>query len=155
MKLRRNLSTRRCRQLITWHTWCTQNVLMNHFQNCKKRWRNLDKWRLSRVPAICASIQEKGSWLPSIFKTSVIETFSAVELWKLVQAKNTTTKKLPDSCGNFCFHLQCCSTSLASIEGMFSSYGLIWGKLRNRLGFERALQLVDVYRYLRSGPNDW
>lgn len=41
-----------------------------------------------------------------------------------------------------------------STERTFSSYGLIWTKLLNRLGADRAAYLVKVYRHLRSKSKD-
>lgn len=38
--------------------------------------------------------------------------------------------------------------SSASLERIFSTFGLIWNKLRNRLGHEKAAKLVKVHRFL-------
>lgn len=47
-------------------------------------------------------------------------------------------------------------SSAASIERVFSNFGMIQTKLRNRLGVEKAAKLVACYRYLRGkGEVDW
>ncbi|KAF0710561.1 uncharacterized protein FWK35_00025510, partial [Aphis craccivora] len=39
--------------------------------------------------------------------------------------------------------------SSASLEHIFSTFGLIWNKLRNRLGHEKAAKLVKIHRFLK------
>ena len=47
-------------------------------------------------------------------------------------------------------------SSSASIERVFSNFGLIQTKLRNRLGLQKAAKLVFCYRYLRGKSEiDW
>ena len=46
--------------------------------------------------------------------------------------------------------LHSASASSASIERIFSSFGLIHNKVRNRLGVEKATKLVFCYRMLRG-----
>lgn len=47
-------------------------------------------------------------------------------------------------------------SSSASIERVFSNFGLIQTKLRNRLGLQKAARLVFCYRYLRGKAEiDW
>ena len=51
----------------------------------------------------------------------------------------------------FALQLMGAPASSASIERVFSTFGLVHSKLRNRLGVERASKLVFCYRMLR-GP---
>ena len=52
--------------------------------------------------------------------------------------------------------LMCLPASSASIERVFSNFGLIQSKLRNRLGLSRASKLVLCYRFLRGSEEiDW
>jgi len=45
-----------------------------------------------------------------------------------------------------------CPASSASIERIFSSFGYIWNRLRNRLGLQKAAKLVFCFRMLnRTG----
>ena len=47
-------------------------------------------------------------------------------------------------------------SSSASIERVFSNFGLIQTKLRNRLGLQKAAKLVFCYRYFRGNAEiDW
>ena len=50
-------------------------------------------------------------------------------------------------------HLLSSPASSASVERVFSSFGLVHTKLRNRLGVERAAKLVFCYRMLRGNMN--
>jgi hypothetical protein len=47
-----------------------------------------------------------------------------------------------------------CPTSSAGLERMFSSFGLIHTKLRNRLGNQRVMKLVRTYAYLRDKDDE-
>jgi len=38
---------------------------------------------------------------------------------------------------------------------MFSTVGIVWSKLRNRLNPQKAAKLVKVYRNLHAGQPDW
>lgn len=51
---------------------------------------------------------------------------------------------------NYMVNLFSCPSSSASLERIFSTYGLVWSKLRNRLGAEKAEKLVKVYRSLKA-----
>ena len=47
-------------------------------------------------------------------------------------------------------------SSSASIEGIFSNFGVIQTKLRNRLGTQKAAKVVTCYRKLRGEIDlDW
>lgn len=51
---------------------------------------------------------------------------------------------------NFMVSLANCPASSAGIEWMFSTCGLVWSRLRNSLGLEKAKKLVKVYRHLKN-----
>ena len=51
-------------------------------------------------------------------------------------------------------HLLSCPASSASVERVFSSFGIVHTKLRKRLGVERAAKLVYCYRMLRGKTAD-
>ena len=60
--------------------------------------------------------------------------------------------------------LQCCKfmqemsslpASSASVERIFSTFGQIHTKLRNRLGTEKIAKLVKCNRMLKGEPADW
>ena len=48
--------------------------------------------------------------------------------------------------------LLCAAASTANIERIFSTFGLVHSKLRNRLGIEKAGKLVFMYKILNSKP---
>ena len=47
-----------------------------------------------------------------------------------------------------------CPPSSAGLERLFSSFGLVHDKLRNRLGNERVAKLVKVYCNIRDKKNE-
>lgn len=53
----------------------------------------------------------------------------------------------------FLVKLHSCPASSASIERIFSVFGLIWTKLRNKLGDEKVEKLVKIYKYLNLKGN--
>ena len=54
------------------------------------------------------------------------------------------------------YKLMAMPASSASIERVFSNFGLIQSKLRNRLGVQKAAKLVACYRILRGKEElDW
>ena len=73
-----------------------------------------------------------------------------VTCWKAIGSKCTD---LPDGFVDLMVTLQSATASSASLERVFSSFGLIMTKLRNRLGLAKAQKLVFVYRMLR-GPKE-
>ena len=73
--------------------------------------------------------------------------------WAYVKIKSA--KREDPSLERFCIlmiKLHSCPASSASIERWFrfSSFGFIWSKFRNRLGAEKAMKLVKIYRTLRK-----
>ena len=71
-----------------------------------------------------------------------------VTWWKAVGAQ---CKDLPDGFIELMITLQSSVASSSSLERVFSTFGLVMTKLRNKLGLEKAQKLVFVYRILR-GP---
>ena len=44
--------------------------------------------------------------------------------------------------------LHSCPASSASLERWFSTFGFVWSKTRNRLGADKAMKLVKIYKTL-------
>lgn len=65
-----------------------------------------------------------------------------------MELKTTKKGNLPTGFISFVKSLISCPASTASIERIFSTYGLVWSKLRNKLGEEKAEKLVKIYRFL-------
>ncbi|XP_065684997.1 uncharacterized protein LOC124807724 [Hydra vulgaris] len=85
-----------------------------------------------------------------LFNDSVKSTTSATNWWRIIEMKESKSSKLPANFEKFLRQLHTCPASTESIERFFSSFGIIWSKIRNRLGREKAEMLVRIYRHLRS-----
>jgi len=58
--------------------------------------------------------------------------------------------KLRQQMLSLCSQLFCASATTASLERIFSSYGLVHSKLRNKLGNKKAAQPTFLFRYLNQ-----
>jgi len=58
--------------------------------------------------------------------------------------------KLRQQMLSLCSQLFSASATTASLERIFSSYGLVHSKLRNKLGNKKAAQLTFLFRYLNA-----
>lgn len=103
------------------------------------------------LPGILAfSIEDEDYYPKSMFYNDVIKNFSPAKWWKIIGKKTEKSEKLPVGFCDFFWALHCTPASSASIERVFSTYGLVWSKLRNRIGVDKAQKLVKVHRFLRS-----
>jgi len=91
----------------------------------------------------------------TMFDDTVLGTFSASKWWLIVQKKTEKNGKLPLEFCKLMQGLHSAPASSASLERVFSTFGLVWSKLRNRLDPKKAEKLVKVYRYLRGEQPDW
>ena len=120
-----------------------------------------EKWITEHHPEFLPGIlalKIKGSdyFSETVFEQSLVTSFKPSKWWKLVETISSKLEKLPTGFCHFFYQLHCVPCSSASIERFFSTFGLIWSKVRNRLGTEKAEKLVKVYRYLREeGDFDW
>ena len=84
-------------------------------------------------------------FLASIFACT--NALKPVLWWRTVKSsKNIVSNELCE----IAIRLLSLTSSSAAIERIFSSFGLIVTKLRNRLGTEKAAKLVSCYRELRE-----
>ena len=60
--------------------------------------------------------------------------------------KDTTVKHVSAEVVNFICQLQTAVASIASIERIFSRFGLVHPKLRNKLGIAKAGKLVFLHK---------
>lgn len=107
---------------------------------------------------------KKPNWLPflmafaikdecfpsSMFASEVIEKLPGSRWWIVMKKKNDKAHVIPDDFINYTINLLNCPASSASIERIFSTYGLVWTDLRNRLGVEKAQKLVQINRFLNN-----
>lgn len=109
-------------------------------------------WLAERNPEFLAaaiSFQAEAPPYPESFFLPAARTMKPVTWWKVVGA-NTV---LPDGFVDLMISLHTATASSASLEIIFSSFGLVITKLRNKLGLQKAQKLVFCYRMLR-GPQE-
>ena len=110
-------------------------------------------WLLERgddyLPAAIA-FQAEAHPFPQLFFRPSARLLNPVTWWKGI---GSSTKDLPDGFVDLMITLQSASASSASLERVFSTFGIVMTKLRNRLGLGRAQKLVFIYRMLH-GPNE-
>lgn len=100
---------------------------------------------------ILMSLKIKDEMFPeNMFEKNVIEKLPGAKWYMLLKKKNAKTNRIPDEFLDFVINLLVCPASTASLERIFSTYGLIWTDLRNRLGPEKAEKLVKVNRFLND-----
>lgn len=85
---------------------------------------------------------QRGVFLPYRFKESVVNDVNTMSWWETLGAT------VSDEFLSFVRRLVTAVTSSASIERVFSTFGLVHSKLRNRLGVEKAGKLVFIYRIM-------
>lgn len=96
-----------------------------------------------------------------MFGSSITSSMTPDKWWKIMDMKQEKARerKLPSGFCAFIASLQSCPASSGSIERVFSSFGLVWTKIRNSLGKDRAQKLVAIYRHLanetESGESEW
>lgn len=110
-------------------------------------------WLISKsedyLPAAIA-FQAEAPPFPATFFTPAARIMNPVTWWKAVGAQ---CRDLPEGFTELIITLQSSVASSSSLERIFSTFGLVMTKLRNKLGLEKAQKLVFVYRMLR-GPSE-
>lgn len=88
----------------------------------------------------------------TLLQDSVISNTKPTTWWASLNRSSAVNE---DLC-NVAVNLLKMPSSSASIERVFSNFGLIQTKLRNRLGLQKASKLVFCYCYLRGKAEiDW
>lgn len=82
------------------------------------------------------------------FTESVTKTLTAIEWW------DSHTAMLDSDILLSVRQLLTAVASSSGVERVFSSYGLVHTKLRNRLGTEKAAKLVFLFKTMNSNVND-
>lgn len=83
-----------------------------------------------------------------LFSDNAIKNISALIWWKALIKQNTISKDL--TCLVEQLFTSICSS--AGIERLFSTFGYVHSKTRNRLGVEKASKLVTIFKHLNK-PN--
>jgi len=101
------------------------------------------------LPAVMAfKIQDKYYFPKTMFNSNILKEFKTIQWWHIMEKKCDKIENVLNDVCKFLISLHSCPASSASIERIFSTYGLVWSDLRNRLGAEKAQKLVNVYRSL-------
>ena len=95
--------------------------------------------------ATLIAFEGKAAPFPAAYFKESATAIRAVTWWKGIQMY-----KVPTPFAELAIHLLSAPSSSASIERVFSNFGVIHTKLRNRLGNEKASKLVFCYRMLRG-----
>jgi len=86
---------------------------------------------------------------PNMFTEVVKTTFSASKWWQIIEKKAEKSRSIPAEFCQLMRGLHSAPASSASLERIFSTFGHVWSKQRNRLGPDKAEKLVKAYHYLR------
>ena len=97
------------------------------------------------------SFQAEADPYPKSFFQPKARTMMPSTWW--IAVGNSCKQLLPDGFVELMVSLHVATASSASLERIFSSFGLVITKLRNRLGLAKAQKLVFCYRMLR-GPRE-
>ena len=96
-------------------------------------------------------IKKEEKYPKYFFSESMRSTLIPKKWWMFVKMK---AEKRDDQeqvrFATFMVNLHSCPSSSSSLERWFSTFGFVWSKTRNRLGHEKAMKLVKIYRKLRE-----
>ena len=102
-----------------------------------------------------------------MFEEKIINNMGPSKWWHVMKIKqkdkhdaNVQEGILPKGFCEFIQCFLCCPSSSGFIERVFSSFGLVWTKVRNSLGIEKTHKLVSIYRHYAAlkkakGESDW
>lgn len=108
-------------------------------------------WLMEKNPdflATAVAFQAEAHPFPQSYFQPGPRKLNPVTWWKAVSSKNAD---IPDSFLDLMLTLHTATASSSSLERIFSTFGLVMSKLRNKLGLDKAQKLVFCYRMLR-GP---
>ena len=91
---------------------------------------------------------------PSMFSEDVLNMFPSAKWWNFMAIRTKKRNNLPSDFCKFNSNLLSCPASSAVIEQIFSTFGMVWSKLRNCLGPDKAVKLVKIYISLHSNITD-
>lgn len=94
------------------------------------------------LPLIIQFLAKSDPFTDIMFDEEILKTSKALNWWKSQQNVDAIQKVLPTI-----KQLLSATASSASVERVFSTFGLVHSKLRNRLGTEKAAKLVFLYKY--------
>ena len=89
---------------------------------------------------------ESDNYLPELFDEKALKNTNPFVWWKSFSVTNSLSQEFT----SFILKLFSCVASSAGIERLFSSFGIVQSKLRNRLGIKKAAKLVTIFRNLNE-----
>ena len=95
-------------------------------------------------------IKDNSAFPAVMFSEDIVRQFTVAKWWQVIEPKCAKLNKLPDGFCRFFYQLHSVPASSGSIERVFSTFGYVWSKMRNRLGADKAQKLVKVFRHLRD-----
>ncbi|XP_047128963.1 uncharacterized protein LOC124809189 isoform X2 [Hydra vulgaris] len=112
-----------------------------------------EEWLYNHYPdfvpgLILLKLKDCDAFPKRMLSNQIISTILCSDWWSIINQRNEKSiqKKLPEGFCKFISKLQTCPASSGSIERIFSSFGFIWSKVRNKLGCEKAKKLVQIYK---------
>lgn len=94
------------------------------------------------LPLIIKFLAKSEPFNDIMFQDDILKSVKPIDWWKSQRNADIIEKELP-----IITQLLCAAASSASVERIFSTFGLVHSKLRNRLGTEKAAKLVFLYKY--------
>ena len=108
------------------------------------------------APLMALSIEDEAAYPKSMLAAKVTGTFSPTKWWKVMEVKaEKISGPVTPQCCKFMQEISSLPASSASVERIFSIFGQVHTKLRNRLGNEKTAKLVRCNRMLNGEPEDW
>ena len=154
-KLRQAISARANQALTNYHTLaymlCPRNETYPQLPSAM--YDEARNYLAENYPAHIAymaafEVQDTTLYPKSLFNSELRRVLTPTKYWQWAR-KVCTLKEAKDFC-DFMENLYTCPASSAGLERIFSSFGLVHTKLRNRLSKERVIKLVKVYCTLRG-----
>lgn len=91
---------------------------------------------------------ETGPYLSSFFDPDALKNTNPYIWWKGIA-------NIPDEFRNFCLSLFSCVSSSGGIERIFSTFGIVHTKLRNRLQVQKTGKLVAIFKNLNQHKHEF
>jgi hypothetical protein len=126
------------------HTKYRGEGLSEELKEHARQW--LEEEHPDFLPYVIAFAAGDDPFPQSLCREQVLKNTRSVTWWKSI--RNSASIKIPPEFSSFVIQLMKLPASSASIERVFSNFGHIWSKLRNRLGLEKAAKLVFCFRIL-------
>lgn len=116
-------------------------------------------WAEAQIPGclhLMIAFQAEETPFPVSYFKAKNQNLNAYVWWKgISKCDYFTEDSIGNRFSNLILQLLSCPASSASIERIFSNFGHIHSKLRNRLGTEKCAKLVTCYRMLRNSDPDY